>query len=551
MSTVALVLEGLTVLHVQATLVLGSILIAVGTLQRVSPRVRHAILSFGLLGLVLLPLQFLLPLQWIPVDLDWVPVDVSGIPDALTLATVTRSTTAGAVDASRTEWSVATIPSAALTAVWGLGAIWFATRAIVVSLGTRSLLRHAIPLDSRMRAALSRTGTLSTVRVALSDRIDAPIVLRVVRSITLLPTDAFIWSLERLEAVVRHELAHVQHRDPAWLRLADLGLALYWMHPLYWFMIWRLRLEAEHAADDVVLSSGMRASSYAAELVDLTRALPPRPRASWATSATRPSQLARRVAHILGDRPYAPPSSQHLIPVALGTLGAVLCFAVLHSHRPRESATDATVSDPIEIPYAELADASVAIAPKGDIVIEIRKASLRLGHASREIRTTLPLKNGVIDDQDARIRLRTVWEPFCAQFRDEHAGVYWIDASVPFSTVVLVARTLRDCGLRHHSLVFDSQYGPRALRATSSALPAKDPAQSTWIKWTGNGHWMANAHMSVEPIAKCRQTITLQPIDSTTYAEVVAAYVRLLAQPPFGLIAANACSGGIFIEIPE
>jgi beta-lactamase regulating signal transducer with metallopeptidase domain len=50
-----------------------------------------------------------------------------------------------------------------------------------------------------------------------------------------------------------------------------IACALFWFHPLVWFAFARLREEAERAADDCVLSSGISVIDYAGHLLALAR----------------------------------------------------------------------------------------------------------------------------------------------------------------------------------------------------------------------------------------------------------------------------------------
>jgi hypothetical protein len=95
----------------------------------------------------------------------------------------------------------------------------------------------------------------------------------VLRPHVLLPAAADGWSPERLRAVLVHELGHVRRRDTLIQLGAQLACALYWWNPLAWLAAARLRIEREHACDDLVLGAGIRPSSYAADLLEVARAI--------------------------------------------------------------------------------------------------------------------------------------------------------------------------------------------------------------------------------------------------------------------------------------
>jgi hypothetical protein len=89
----------------------------------------------------------------------------------------------------------------------------------------------------------------------------------------LLPAAADEWSPERLRAVLVHELGHVSRHDTVIQLAAQLGCALYWWNPLAWLAAARLRIEREHACDDLVLGAGIQPSSYAADILEVARSI--------------------------------------------------------------------------------------------------------------------------------------------------------------------------------------------------------------------------------------------------------------------------------------
>ncbi len=121
-----------------------------------------------------------------------------------------------------------------------------------------------------------------------------------VRPVILLPAGADSWPVGRRRDVLLHELAHIKRLDCLTQSVAQLACALYWFNPLAWIAARRLRIEREHACDDMVLLAGSRASDYAAHLLDLARTLRARHRHSFAALAmARPSHLEGRLLSIL------------------------------------------------------------------------------------------------------------------------------------------------------------------------------------------------------------------------------------------------------------
>jgi beta-lactamase regulating signal transducer with metallopeptidase domain len=149
-----------------------------------------------------------------------------------------------------------------LVALWLVGLAWQLLRLCVGGLGLMRLRRKSAPFALR-------TGCDVRLDLRMAPGAEGPSTFGIFRPIVLLPRAALGWPSARLEAVLRHEAAHVVRRDTASQLLARLVCALYWPNPLLWLAARAARRDAEIAADDAVLASGMTPSLYAAELLGL------------------------------------------------------------------------------------------------------------------------------------------------------------------------------------------------------------------------------------------------------------------------------------------
>ena len=91
------------------------------------------------------------------------------------------------------------------------------------------------------------------------------------RPVILLPTDAANWQTDRLRAVLLHETAHIKRWDWLIQTITQIACAMYWFNPFVWFAARRIRIEAEQACDDQVLTTGYRSTDYARHLLNITR----------------------------------------------------------------------------------------------------------------------------------------------------------------------------------------------------------------------------------------------------------------------------------------
>jgi len=163
------------------------------------------------------------------------------------------------------------------------------------------------------------------VRVLESDNpLTMPITWGVFRPVVILPASASDWPESRRRMVLFHELTHIAHYDWFLQICAELARCIYWFHPLGWIAARNLRHESERACDDAVLNSGVAASEYATQLLDLARTLKNSSR-TWATALAiaRPSTLERRFIAMLN-----PSINRNQISRGAGlfTMFAALCF---------------------------------------------------------------------------------------------------------------------------------------------------------------------------------------------------------------------------------
>ncbi|HVK57975.1 MAG TPA: M56 family metallopeptidase [Candidatus Kapabacteria bacterium] len=184
-----------------------------------------------------------------------------------------------------------------LTAVWIAGTAFVGLRFVVGLLLLRGAVRKArCASDSLLIEQFERVCSelrLKGVALRIDDRRLVPFVYGILRPSLVLPPQAVEWRESELNAVLRHELAHIKRRDPLSLMVTHLSCALNWFNPVVWLAARELGIEREKACDDYVLTTELDPADYATQLVT----------ASWfasesglaALAMTRRSQLERRV----------------------------------------------------------------------------------------------------------------------------------------------------------------------------------------------------------------------------------------------------------------
>jgi BlaR1 peptidase M56 len=102
-----------------------------------------------------------------------------------------------------------------------------------------------------------------------SAQIATPFTIGVFSPQIILPRDRTRWTAGQLDAVLAHETAHVRRRDPLVGLIAHLNRAIFWFHPLAWWLVRKLAASAEHACDDAAILAVGESRKYAEVLLDL------------------------------------------------------------------------------------------------------------------------------------------------------------------------------------------------------------------------------------------------------------------------------------------
>ncbi|HET7462217.1 MAG TPA: HEAT repeat domain-containing protein [Longimicrobium sp.] len=312
-ATIAHLLEAaprvLPELFLKATLVLATAGLLSRALRRASASARHLVWAVAITGVVALAFSPLLPrrvpilppLGAAPAVDAWTATpapsasdgrtpaaqpSVSGPARTQTPVAASERQPTPAPDAATppaSSWTKTPAPAAhapvdwtrALLGIWVLGAGVLLLR-LLIGMGTVMWLARVGEREADegwvvLADRLTRAYSLPAIRLIRSRWTEMPMTWGVLRPIVLLPMNADEWPLERREAVLTHELAHVARKDVLTLALAQVAVALHWFNPLAWIALREVRAEAEKCCDDWVLRGGMRASTYASHLLEMVR----------------------------------------------------------------------------------------------------------------------------------------------------------------------------------------------------------------------------------------------------------------------------------------
>jgi uncharacterized protein (TIGR03435 family) len=178
--------------------------------------------------------------------------------------------------------------------VWACG---FVTVAIWWFLQWRRI--HA--LRGSARAVNVPTALPIPVPIMSAPELVEPGVVGILRPVLLLP-EGIADQLNRtqLDAILAHEFCHARRRDNLTAAIHMAVQAIFWFHPLTWWIGVRLLAERERACDEEVLRGGCKPSVYAESILAVCRLYVSSPLAC--ISGVTGSNLQRRIEAIMTNR---------------------------------------------------------------------------------------------------------------------------------------------------------------------------------------------------------------------------------------------------------
>ncbi len=333
----------------QSTLCAGIAALLAIALRHAPARVRHRVWLCASLKF-LVPFSPLVALgsyigAWIsPPATSTVSIAVRWLDQSLSLWNLDATTARAASGALLDVDGVALLP---LLLVWVSGAAGLTMWRWQQWLHVSRLARAATPLArGREPAALARVRRTSApsrgIELLLCESNCEPGVLGTFRPRLLWPAGlSDRLSDAELEAVLAHELRHVERRDNLSALIQMAVEIVFWFHPVVWWVGARLVSERERACDEEVLQMGTDERQYAEGILKVCGFSVRAP--SSLVAGVGGSDLSRRMERILGRRKARSLTlwTRVLIGgVVLLAAGAPLGTGVLNAHRevaPRSS----------------------------------------------------------------------------------------------------------------------------------------------------------------------------------------------------------------------
>jgi len=277
---------------IKSTVVLTLALLLVAVFRKRPASLRHFVLSLSLAGLLLLPVlphlgrgwetsllpkeagePFLLltgPAAAKADDNGQVRDKAKGILLLPSLSSVapTISSPAGQPPVGASGFFL----KSALPFIWSAGLILLLLRLGAGLFGAFRLAREGETVrDPGWRVLLELF--LAAIRLQRKVRLKShrdiriPLTCGFIRPVVLIPDGHEAWTEEQRSSTLIHELSHIKRADFLVMALVRLSLALFWFNPLSWVVFRRLKNEQEEACDELVVRTGIKPSTYAANLL--------------------------------------------------------------------------------------------------------------------------------------------------------------------------------------------------------------------------------------------------------------------------------------------
>jgi beta-lactamase regulating signal transducer with metallopeptidase domain len=259
------------------------------------------------------------------------------------------------------------------------------------------------------------------VRTWLSSLIDVPLTLGFLKPVILLPA-AMISQLtpQQIEAILIHELGHIQRKDYLLHLLVTLLEGLFFFNPFSRLLIRQLKKEREHCCDDLVLQFKYDPHAYVSALLSLATRQQPVHKLAIAATGGSDKLLLQRARRILlqqeGDR--SRPGTRTLALLLFTALVTALAF-----YR-----TSLPVRHPASIAQSRPVPASTPAANPRDLAF------------SHPIHSTPPPASPH-HRQWMRTRIHITREPAALQADDNDIFVNTADDGVSDGTTALIAST--------------------------------------------------------------------------------------------------------------
>jgi len=326
----------------QATVLLALVCLLMKVRPAKSPALRHRIWLLGITAVAVLPLLTTI-VQRFPslqppglianyaIELPRVLPDAAPPPQTETLTDNKSITTPPPSNVKRARLFSIIYPS--LFVIWLSGLLINLGCLFKIQMKIQLILKHAwvvAPIDLDVGAI--------GIRFRLSPKIQSPTLCGLFRPTILLPADIMSWTTpaER-QAMVQHELAHIERWDALANFFQTIVQLVFFFHPLVCYACRQLSLEREMACDDSVVRRGAIAEVYAESILKVAERTLARSRVHQLALFSAKQTLERRLDMILTNDRMRATTRQWRYMIAPAMLIAIAAWILVPTGPARTS----------------------------------------------------------------------------------------------------------------------------------------------------------------------------------------------------------------------
>jgi uncharacterized protein (TIGR03435 family) len=288
-------------------------------------------------------LKFLVPLAWLTTlgaRIGWRPVLVASFVPYQVMVETSRGPwpeqavrfSAMPAAVSMTHRFFMVLPYA-LLGVWAAGtlaliAIWMVRWRRISTIARASTPLTRGPVVDALRRIETRLGVTRPIAIVTSSGSLEPGVFGILAPALVWPSrlDEHL-SAEQIDAILAHEVTHVRRFDNLGALVHLCAQAIFWFHPMVWWIGARLVDERERACDEEVLGVGSERHTYAESILKTCRLVVESPLVC--VSGVTGADLKKRIEHIMTNevRPGLKAWKKCLLAAA-GSAAVAVPFAV-------------------------------------------------------------------------------------------------------------------------------------------------------------------------------------------------------------------------------
>jgi uncharacterized protein (TIGR03435 family) len=309
--------------------------VALEVVRRRSPQARYAICCLALAALAMLPVITTVVLSLEPLPVRPVASSTPTGARAAVEALPSRVLVGIGGNASGNSW-VELLQSWALPC-WMVGVLLCSVRLVIGGVHTSVLCGRGEPAQSQVvalvRGLAARIGVNRPIRVWMSERVESPAVVGWMRPLILLPPASLAGlTIEQLETILAHEIAHIRRHDYLVNILQLIVETVLFYHPAVWWTSRQIRREREMCCDDIAVGTCGDPVIYARALSTLARQRLATP--AYTMSSTG-GTLLERIQRLLGSTADAQSSIRWPgVIVLCGVMGVIALNAALRGAQP-------------------------------------------------------------------------------------------------------------------------------------------------------------------------------------------------------------------------